>query len=53
MSDTEPSTAQCSDTVRATAAWPPPADALYSDRIWLLQHDPERYFEEYPRSVMM
>ena len=53
MSDTEPSTAQCSDTVATTAAGPPPADALYSDRIWLLQHDPERYFKEYPRSVMM
>lgn len=47
MSDTELNTAQCGDT--ATAAWPPPADALYSDRIELLQHDPERYFKEYPR----
>ena len=53
MSDTEPSTAQCSNIAASIAAWLPPADALYSDRIWLLQHDPERYFEEYPRSVMM
>lgn len=35
------------------AAWPLPADALYSDRIELLQHDPEWYFKEYPRSVML
>lgn len=45
MSDT----AHNGDTAADTVKWPPPADALYSDCIWLLQHDPERYFKEYLR----
>lgn len=28
---------------------PQSTDALYSDRIRLLQNDPNRYFQEYPR----
>lgn len=41
----------CTDTTATTTErhWPPPADALYSDRIELLQRDPEQYFKEYPR----
>ena len=41
MSDTGVDTAQRS--------WPPPADALYSDRIKLFQRDSEQYFVQYPR----
>lgn len=48
MSDTVYNSSDITDTVQ----WLPPADALYSDRIWLLQHDPERYFTLYPRSMM-
>ena len=33
----------------ATAKWSPSTDVLYSDRIELLQRDPERYFAMYPR----
>lgn len=31
------------------AVHPETTDALYSDRIRLLQNDPERYFELFPR----
>ena len=30
-------------------AWPESIDALYSDRIRLLQTDPDRYFKLFPR----
>lgn len=50
MNDTELNAVQRDNTATATVAvWPPPADALYSDRISLLQHDPEQYFAQYPR----
>lgn len=49
MNDKSVDTAQYSSDATATVKWPSSVDALYSDRIALLQHDPERYFKEYPR----
>lgn len=52
MNDRGVDVARHSSDATAAVIWPSSVDALYSDRIALLQHDPERYFKEYPRSVM-